>query len=95
MDVAEKYKGNYRMDLNNKHEKKDACKMSCVPVRLCGFPRKELVLVAVYGFGAEPMLFLSNLRIQEKKQFCHIITKVYLMYWRIEEYFRFKNSSLN
>ena len=44
----------------------------------------------VYGFGAEPMLLLSNLKMQEKKKLCHIITKVYLLRWRIEEYFRFK-----
>lgn len=44
----------------------------------------------VYGFGAEPMLLLSNLKMQEKKKLCHIITKVYLLQWRIEEYFRFK-----
>lgn len=90
MDVAGKYKGNYRMDFEDRHGKKVACKMSCIPVRLCGFPEKELVLVAVYGFGAEPMLLLSNLRMQEKKQLCHIVAKVYLMRWRIEEYFRFK-----
>lgn len=90
MDVAEKYKGNYRMDFQNKHGKKVACKMSCIPVKLCEFPKNELVLVVVYGFGAEPMLLLSNLRMQEKKHLCHIIAKVYLMRWRIEEYFRFK-----
>lgn len=36
------------------------------------------------------MLLLSNLRMQEKKRLCHIVTKVYLLRWRIEEYFRFK-----
>lgn len=29
-------------------------------------------------------------KMQEKKKLCHIITKVYLLRWRIEEYFRFK-----
>ena len=36
------------------------------------------------------MLLLSNLRMQEKKRLCHIVVKVYLMRWRIEEYFKFK-----
>lgn len=90
MDVAKQYKGNFRMDFKDKHGRGISCKMSCIPVRLCEFPGKELVLVAVYGFGAEPMLLLSNLRMQEKKQLCHIVTKVYLMRWRIEEYFWFK-----
>lgn len=40
------------------------------------------------------MLLLSNLRKQEKKRLCHIITKGYLMRWRIEEYFRFKKQQL-
>ena len=66
MDVAEKYKGNYRMDFKGRHGKKAACKVNCIPVRPCGFPEKELVLVAVYGFGAESMLLLSNLQMQEK-----------------------------
>ena len=78
------------MNFKNKGGRRVQCKMSCIPVRLCEFPAKELVLVAVYGFGSEPMLLLSNLKVQEKKRLCHIVTKVYLMRWRIEEYFRFK-----
>lgn len=90
MDVAHKYKGNYRMDFEEKSRKTINCKMSCIPVKLCEFPTKELTLVAVYGFGAEPMLLLSNLDMQEKKRLCYIVAKVYLMRWRIEEYFKFK-----
>lgn len=90
MDVALQYKGAYRMDFKDKNGKTIQCKMSCIPVQLCGFPTKELVLTVVYGFGKEPMLLLSNLKMQEKKRLCHIITKVYLLRWRIEEYFRFK-----
>lgn len=90
MDAALKYKGNYRMDLKDKKGNTLHCKMSCIPVRLCEFPAKELTLVAVYGFGAEPMLLLSNLKMREKKRLCHIVAKVYLMRWRIEEYFKFK-----
>ena len=90
MDVAAQYKGNYCMNFKDKSGKRVTCKMSCIPVRLCEFPSKELTLVAVYGFGAEPMLLLSNLSMQEKKRLCHIVTKVYLMRWRIEEYFKFK-----
>lgn len=90
MDVAHKYKGNYRMDFKDKSEKTINCKMSCIPVKLCEFPTKKLTLVAVYGFGAEPMLLLSSLKMQEKKRLCHIVAKVYLMRWRIEEYFKFK-----
>lgn len=90
MDVALKYKGAYRMDFNSKSGKSVQCKMSCIPVRLCEFPAKELALTVVYGIGKEPMLLLSNLKMQEKKKLCHIIAKVYLLRWRIEEYFKFK-----
>ena len=90
MDVALLYKGAYRMDFKDKKGRTVECRMSCIPVRLCEFPGKELVLTVVYGFGDEPMLLLSNLRMQEKKRLCHIIAKVYLLRWRIEEYFRFK-----
>ena len=90
MDVAGNYKGNYRMDFKDKHGKKIECKISYIPVRLCEFPNKTLVLVAVYGFGAQPMLLLTNLDLSEKKKLCMIATKVYLMRWRIEEYFKFK-----
>lgn len=90
MEVASQYKGNYRMCFKDKGGKTINCKMSCIPVKLCEFPAKELTLVAVYGFGAEPMLLLSNLKMQEKKKLCHIVAKVYLMRWRIEEYFKFK-----
>lgn len=94
MDVASQYKGNYRMDFKDKSGRAIQCKMSSVPVRLCEFPSKEMVLTVVYGFGAEPMLLLSNLKMQEKKRLCHIIAKVYLLRWRIEEYFRFKKRQL-
>ncbi len=90
MDAALKYKGAYRMDLKDKSGKCVQCKMSYIPVRLCGFPDKELVLTVAYDFGEEPMLLLSNLKMQEKKKICHIIAKVYLLRWRIEEYFKFK-----
>lgn len=90
MDVARQYKGAYRMDFKDKKGKSIQCKMSCIPVRLCEFPSRELEMTVVYGFGEDPMLLLSNLKIQEKKRLCHIISKVYLLRWRIEEYFRFK-----
>ena len=98
MDVAKKYKGNYCMGFTDRNGKKIQCKISYIPVRLCAFPQKDLVLVVVYGFGKNPMLLLTNMEIQEislKKKLCIIVTKIYLMRWRIEEYFRFKNQQFN
>ena len=59
--------------------RKIECKISYIPVQLCEFPNKTLVLVAVYGFGAQPMLLLTNLDLSEKKKLCMIVTKVYLV----------------
>ena len=78
------------MNFRDKSGRVVNCKMSCIPVKLCEFPTKELTFVVVYGFGADPMLLLSNLKMQEKKRLCHIVAKVYLMRWRMEEYFKFK-----
>ncbi len=52
--------------------------MNCIPIGLCELVSKELALTVVYGFGAEPMFLLSNLKMQEKKKLYHIITKVYI-----------------
>ena len=68
MDVSEKYKGNYRMDFMDKQGKKIECRISYIPVSLCEFPDKDIVLVAVYGFGTQPMLLLTNLALSEKKK---------------------------
>lgn len=68
MDVSGNYKGNYRMDFKDKHGKKIECKISYIPVQLCEFPNKTLVLVAVYGFGAQPMLLLTNLDLLKQGQ---------------------------
>lgn len=90
MDVANSYKGKYSMNFTDKHCKRVECKISYIPVQLCEFPEKDLVLVAVYGFGKQPMLLLTNIDISQKQQLCLIATKVYIMRWRIEEYFKFK-----
>ena len=90
MDVANGYKGKYSMNFTDKHYKRVECKISYIPVQLCEFPEKNLVLVAVYGFGKQPMLLLTNIDIFQKQQLCLIATKVYIMRWRIEEYFKFK-----
>ena len=60
------------MDFMDKHGKKLECKISYIPVRLCEFPNKALVLVAVYGFGVQPMLLLTNLDVSEKKKLCSV-----------------------
>ena len=86
------------MGFTDRNGKTIQCKISYIPVKPMCIPRKRTgTCFAVYGFGKNPMLLLTNIEIQEaplKKKLCIIVTKVYLMRWRIEEYFRFKTSSL-
>lgn len=37
MDVVNRYKGNYRMDFMDKHEKKTECKINYIPVNYMNF----------------------------------------------------------
>jgi len=88
LDVAKKYKGKFNLPFTNKQGKKLDCKVSIIPVALPKYPDKQLNLVVVYGFGTTPMMLLSNLK-SEDTRLAVTITKVYLMRWRIEEYYRF------
>ena len=89
MAVANRFKGKYRLDFQDKKGKTISCKTTFIPVSLPKYPNTPINLVAVYGFGKEPMLLLTNLK-SEDTRLANTITKVYLMRWRIEEYFRFK-----
>ena len=89
LELANKYKGKYSMKFEDKTGKKIQCKISYIPIILPLAPKKELTLVVVHGFGKTPMMLISNLKSTDKR-LSVIITKVYLMRWRIEEYYRFK-----
>lgn len=89
MELAKQYKGKYRIDFKDKKGKTISCKSAVIPVALPKYAKIPLHLIAVYGFGKEPMLLLTNLE-RDDKRLANTIVKVYLMRWRIEEYFRFK-----
>jgi hypothetical protein len=89
LSLANTLKGKYRLDYTAKNGQKHECKVSMVPVRLPKYPKAQLLLVVVHGFGREPMMLLSNLS-GDDARLCTSLTKVYLLRWRIEEYFRFK-----
>ena len=72
-----------------KNGKRIQCKISIVPVSLPDHPDVPLNLVICCGLGKEPLLLLTNLESTDKR-LCVTITKVYLMRWRIEEYYKFK-----
>ena len=86
---AQKYKGKYSFKFKRGGQLAIDCKVSCIPVSLPKLKDKELMLVMVYGFGESPMLLLTNMKIKDSK-LCVGIAKLYLLRWRIEEYYRFK-----
>ena len=87
--LAEDFKGKYALGFEGKNGKKIQCKISIVPVSLPKHPKIKLNLVICRGFGKEPLMLLTNLDSKDSR-LCVTITKVYLMRWRIEEYYRFK-----
>jgi hypothetical protein len=87
--LTRRFKGKYALKFEAKDGKKANCKISTVPVSLPDYPDKMLNLVICYGLGKEPLMLLTNLE-SDDKRLCVTIVKVYLMRWRIEEYYRFK-----
>lgn len=92
LKLANKFKGKYRMDFQKKSGRSGSVKISMIPVELPEFRDTTLQLVIVHGFGQTPMMLLTNLK-PDDKRLCVTICKVYLMHWRIEEYFKFKKQS--
>jgi len=87
--LVRQFKGKYALKFETKNGKKGSCKISIVPVSLPDYPEKVLNLVICNGLGKEPLMLLTNLA-SDDKRLCVTITKVYLMRWRIEEYYKFK-----
>ena len=87
--LANRFKGKYALKFETKDGRKSDCKISVVPVSLPDYPETSLNLVICNGLGKTPLLLLTNLEFDDKR-FCVTITKVYLMRWRIEEYYKFK-----
>ena len=92
LELANRFKGKYKLGYKDKSGRKSSVKVSIIPIRLCEFRNTELNLVMVYGFGKIPMMLITNLK-SDDKRICTAICKVYLMRWRIEEYFKFKKQN--
>ena len=88
-ELVKRFKGKFSLKFESKDGKKVNCKISIIPVELPNFVGEKLNLVVCHGFGKEPLMLLTNLE-SDDKRLCVTITKVYLMRWRIEEYYRFK-----
>ena len=88
------FKGKYALKFKNKDGKKVDVKISIIPIELCEFKVTPLNLVVVHGFGELPMMLITSLS-SDDKNICVDVCKVYLMRWRIEEYFKFKKQSFD
>jgi hypothetical protein len=89
LELASRYKGKYLLKFRKKNGVKVDCKVTVVPISLPCKPKAELNLVICNGFGKTPMMLITNLGSNDKR-LALTITKVYLMRWRIEEYYAFK-----
>jgi hypothetical protein len=94
LSVTKRFKGKYSLSFKNKAGKRVECKIAFIPICLPMSPDKELNLIVVYGFSETPLMLISNVKSKDKR-LPVIITKVYLMRWRIEEYYRFKKQQFN
>lgn len=66
-----------------------------VGYRQVGLPgrKEELTLVVVKGFGPEPMMLLTNLRLTRARKSVWHVVAAYLTRWRIEETLRYLKQS--
>jgi len=88
-ELSKKFKGKYSLKFEPKSGKNKNCKISITPIKLPQYPNDDLNLVVCRGFGAEPLMLITNLMSNDDR-LCVTISKVYLMRWRIEEFYRFK-----
>ena len=94
LTLANGYKGKYSLKFKKKNGVITDCKISIVPVKLPCRPNDELNLVICRGFGMDPLLLITNLK-SDDNRLAVAITKVYLMRWRIEEFYRFKKQQFD
>jgi hypothetical protein len=92
--LAKRFKGKYSLKFRKKNGKPADCKISIVPVRLPCMPDKELNLVVCNGLGQTPLMLLTSLK-SDDNRLSVVITKVYLLRWRIEEFYGFKKQQLD
>ncbi|MTW88389.1 transposase [Virgibacillus dakarensis] len=62
-------------------------KVSHLTVEIPSLKGQKFTMVVVYGYGKEPMVLLTNKRVQKKEEVLSIL-KAYITRWRIEEMFR-------
>jgi len=93
-ELAKRFKGKYNLKFKKRTGVEVDCKISIVPIKLPCRPNTDLNLVICNGIGMVPLMLITNLK-SDDKRLSVAVTKVYLMRWRIEEYYRFKKQQFS
>lgn len=94
LNLAEKFKGKFSLKFRKKNGFQADCKISIVPIELPCKPGEKLNLVICNGIGKTPLMLITNVK-SDDNRLPVAITKVYLMRWRIEEFYGFKKQQFN
>jgi hypothetical protein len=94
LTLANRFKGKYSLKFKKKNGIEADCKISIIPIKLCFRPNEDLQLVICNGIGKEPLMLITNLK-SDDKRLAVAVTKVYLMRWRIEEFYGFKKQQFD
>lgn len=89
LELAKRFKGKYLLKFRKKNGIQADCKISIASIKLHCLPNEALNLVVCNGFGKDPMLLITNMH-SDDKRLGVAVTKVYLLRWRIEEFYGFK-----
>jgi len=92
--LANKFNGKFCLKFTRKNGMTVDCKISIIPIKLPCRPNENLNLVVCYGLGKKPLMLITNMK-SEDKRIAVSITKVYLMRWRIEEFYGFKKQQFD
>jgi len=94
LKLANGFKGKFSLKFKKKNGIEADCKISIVPIKLPCRRNEDLNLVICRGFGKEPLMLITNLKSNDSR-LPVAVTKVYLMRWRIEEFYGFKKQQFD
>jgi len=94
LKLSKKFKGKFNLKFKKKNGIEADCKISIAPIKLPCRPNEDLNLVICRGFGEEPLMLITNMTSTDKR-LPVAVTKVYLMRWRIEEFYGFKKQKFD
>lgn len=94
LELAKRFKGKYSLKFQKKNGFTANCKISIVQIQLPCRPDVNLNLVICNGIGIEPLMLITSLD-SDDSRLPVTITKVYLLRWRIEEFYRFKKQKFD